>query len=76
ENIDQWPMGISNGTVMVMERFYESALDDIPQGSGLLNGITYKVFHGPDFSLLKYSLGHFADFVRGMKKIISLFDMD
>ncbi|PWT75735.1 MAG: DNA mismatch repair protein MutS [Bacteroidetes bacterium] len=75
-NLDQWPLTISNGTVMVMERFYESALDDIPQGAGLLNGITYKIFHAPDFSLLRYSLGHFADFARGMKKIIEIFDKD
>lgn len=76
DNLEEWPIGISNGTVMVMERFYESALDDIPQGASFLNGISYKIFHGPDFSLLKYSLGHFADFIRGMKKLIALFDTD
>ena len=26
----------------------------------------YKLFHAPDYSLVRYSVGHFADFVRGM----------
>src|SRR4029079_19079303 len=32
-HIDQWPISISNGTVMVMERFYESNIDSIPSGA-------------------------------------------
>src|ERR1700753_1342278 len=35
EKMDQWPSAISNGTIMVMERFYETALDDIPQAHNL-----------------------------------------
>jgi len=30
EQEDEWPLTISNGTVMVMERFYETAIDEIP----------------------------------------------
>ena len=76
QNIDQWPLTISNGTVMVMERFYESAMDEIPDSSNFLNAITYKIFHTPDYSLLRYTLGHFADFLRGISKLIGLFDID
>ena len=73
EQIDSWPQTISNGTIMVMERFYETALDEIPD-TNHLSALTYKIFHGPDFSLLRYSLDHFADFVRGMNQIIAMFD--
>lgn len=71
--IGEWPMSISNGTIMVMERFYESSIDTIPQ-EGFLNGFTYKVFHSPDFSLVRYSISHFADFFRGMHQLIALFE--
>ena len=72
---DQWPMSISNGTLMVITRFYESTIDAIPS-SDLVNALTYKVFHAPDFSLVRYSLTHFADFLRGMRQLIELFDND
>lgn len=70
----EWPTSISNGTLMVISRFYESAIDTIPTSSNYMEVITYKVFHSADFSLIRYSLTHFADFLRGMKQVIDLFD--
>jgi DNA mismatch repair protein MutS len=72
QKMDQWPSSISNGTVMVMERFYETPLDDIPQAQNLPAALSYKIFHGPDYSMVRYSVGHFADFVRGMNQLVSL----
>jgi DNA mismatch repair protein MutS len=72
ELADEWPLTISNGTVMVMERFYETAIDTLPQSHNLPGALAYKVFHAPDFSLVRYSIGHFADFVRGMSRLITL----
>lgn len=74
QKIDEWPTSITNGTVMVMERFYDSNIDTIPDSANLLNAMSYKVFHAPDFSLVRYSIAHFADFLRGMQKLIGLFD--
>lgn len=59
---------------MVMEKFYETAIDDIPTGYDLISALIYKTFHKPDYSMLRYSVGHFADFARGMQKIIRLFE--
>src|SRR6201991_2670246 len=72
EKMDRWPSSISNGTIMVMERFYETAIDDIPQSHNLPAALTYKVFHAPDYSIVRYSVTHFADFVRGMSQLIGL----
>ncbi|WP_276485252.1 MutS-related protein [Paraflavitalea pollutisoli] len=72
-NLEQWPMTITNGTVMVIERFYDSNIDAMP-GANMLNALTYKMFHAADFSLVRYSLSHFADFARGMHQLIELFD--
>lgn len=74
--IDQWPVGISNGTMMVIDKFYDSQIDSIPASPNLLNALSYKLFHTADFSLVRYSLSHFADFIRGMYQIIDLFDND
>jgi DNA mismatch repair ATPase MutS len=67
-----WGPSITNGTVMVMERFYDTAIDGIPAGYDLFSAAFYKLFHGPDYSLVRYSIGHFADFIRGMQSIIAL----
>src|SRR4030081_2050376 len=47
EKIEQWPTSISNGTIMVMERFYETPVDDIPQAHTLPAAWSYKIFHAP-----------------------------
>lgn len=72
----QWPTSISNGTIMVMTRFFESAIDTIPSSHSYMEALTYKVFHAPDFSLVRYSVTHFADFLRGMEQLVEMFDND
>jgi DNA mismatch repair ATPase MutS len=73
ENRDQWPLFISNGTIMMIYKFYESTIDDIPSRPTILSARLYKLLHGPDFSLVKYSIGHAFDFIKGMKQIVSAF---
>ena len=72
----EWPTHISNGTIMVIERFYDTPIDTIPSSKDLVNAYTYRVLHAPDYSLTRYSIGHFADFVRGFRQLISLFSTD
>lgn len=73
KNREQWPLFISNGTVMMIHKFYESTIDDIPARPTILSARLYKLLHGPDFSLIKYSIGHAFDFIKGMKQIVSVF---
>ncbi|HLI92306.1 MAG TPA: hypothetical protein VKU83_01795, partial [Puia sp.] len=56
ERLDQWPSSISNGTIMVIERFYETALDEIPHGMNLPAALGYKLFHSSDYSMVRYSV--------------------
>lgn len=67
-----WAPSISNGTVMVMERFYETPLDKIPASHDPVSARMYQLLHAPDYSLTRYSIAHFADFIRGMFSIISI----
>ncbi|MEJ7767655.1 MAG: DNA mismatch repair protein MutS [Chitinophagaceae bacterium] len=74
EKEQEWPVTVSNGTIMVMERFYESSVDTIPDAANVMNAYSYKILHSPDFSLVRYSVGHFADFIRGCRDLVNLFD--
>ncbi|MEP7164699.1 MAG: DNA mismatch repair protein MutS [Ferruginibacter sp.] len=68
---DQWPKQISNGSIMVIERFYEANIDPIPAGASSFSAYNYKLLHSPDFSLVKYSVSHCFDFIKGMKLLVS-----
>ncbi len=71
-----WTPAITNGTVMVMEKFYETPVDTLPDRPNIANALTYKLLHAPDYSLVRYTVGHFADFVRGIFDLVTLFDND
>ena len=68
-----WPMQISNGTVMVVEKFYDATIDEIPAHASSFSTFNYKLFHGPDFSFVKYSAGHCFDFIKGMQLLAAQF---
>jgi DNA mismatch repair protein MutS len=73
DKLDQWPMSITNGTIMVLAKFYDYQLDPLPKSSDYLNSYTYRILHSPDYSLVRFSLSHFADFTRTMKQLVKIF---
>ena len=71
---DKWPVVITNGTVMVVNKYYDSSIDQIPKDPGLASSLFYKIAKSQDFSLIKFSVTHFIDFAIGLKNIIDCFD--
>jgi DNA mismatch repair ATPase MutS len=69
----EWPMVVSNGTIMVVERYYEYNFDLLPNTVTSLNALNYKMLHGPDYSLIKYSIIHCFDFIKGIQQFIERF---
>jgi DNA mismatch repair ATPase MutS len=70
--VGNWPVVITNGTVMVLQKFYETPVESIPHNPNVLNAYTYKTLNGADYSLIRYSVGHFAEFVKGFNAIVQL----
>jgi DNA mismatch repair protein MutS len=73
DEMDHWPLNITNGTLMVIQKFFETTIDDIPANPSHASAYSYKMFHGPDFSLVKYSTGHCFDFLKGMLQLVEHF---
>lgn len=73
-HIEDWPTEITNGTVLMMDKFFDYNLDPVPQEPNTINSFTYKLLHGQDYSMVKYSVKHFGDFYRGLKKLLNLFE--
>jgi DNA mismatch repair ATPase MutS len=74
EHVQDWPKEITNGTMLVMDKFMDYSLDPISENTGSINNFFYRWLHSEDYSMLKYSITHFADFYRGLKKITLLLD--
>ncbi|NOT49785.1 MAG: DNA mismatch repair protein MutS [Chitinophagaceae bacterium] len=72
EHVKDWPTGITNGTVLMMDKFLDYSLDPINENPASFNNMLYKWLHSEDYSMVKYSVGHFADFYRGLKQINEL----
>lgn len=74
---EQWERNIiTNGTIMVMERFYETPVDEIPAAPGFMGSIGYRLFSSADYSLVRYSVKHFVDFLLGMQQVADLLQDD
>lgn len=69
---DQWTKKISNGSIMVIERFFESQPGYIYEKANAVNAFFYKLFNSQDYSIIKYSVSHFRDFVKGMQEITEI----
>ncbi|NCT76812.1 MAG: DNA mismatch repair protein MutS [Chitinophagaceae bacterium] len=74
ERVQDWPTDISNGTILVMDKFLDYALDPISQHQNAVNSTIYRWLHSEDYSMVKYSVGHFADFFRGLSRIADLLE--
>ena len=64
--LPNWPISITNGTIMVVAKYYETQFDPYPQQPTYFNSNWYKIFHAPDYALTKYTITHCADFLNGM----------
>jgi DNA mismatch repair ATPase MutS len=77
EHVKDWPTDITNGTVLMMDKFLDYSLDPITENPNTFNSTLYKWLHSEDYSMVKYSITHFADFYRGIKSIANLLgDLD
>ncbi len=70
----QWPVTITNGTIMVLERFFDTPINSYPSSPSAVNSFVYKLVSSPDYSITKYSVEHFIGFVKGMKQVAELLD--
>lgn len=74
EHLSEWPTEITNGTLLVIEKYLDYNLDPLPEEPNAFNTWTYKTFHIEDYRMVKYSVSHCADFFRGLKRLVGLFN--
>lgn len=74
EASDEWPVTVTNGTVMMMGKFYESQIKRFSGTANKAEAFLYKLLSPYDFSLIKYSVEHAIDFNRGLQQIVNILE--
>lgn len=73
KNEQHWPNQISNGSVLMIEKFYGATLDQIPERPSQAGVLSYKLFSSADYSFVKFSTEHTFDFIKGMQQFVKYF---
>lgn len=76
-HLDDWPAEITNGTLMVLDKFLDSHHEPIPGirgGLSAINNLYYRVINSGDYSLIRYSLSHFITFLSTFHRLVDHFD--
>jgi len=64
---------ITNGTIMVLDKYFDSPVTSIPRGAGTVSSFFYKILNHADYVTVRYSVKHFIDFVKGINEMLRLF---
>jgi len=65
---------ITNGTTLVIEKFFDTGFKRIPTQISLPAAYWYQFMSASDYSLLKYSLEHIILFYENLNKWLTVFD--
>ncbi|NBO57692.1 MAG: DNA mismatch repair protein MutS [Chitinophagia bacterium] len=73
ERFDRWPDEISNGTLMVIEKFFDDNPDPIPEEISHIQAKVYKWIHPRDYALILFSMKQLFLLIKGYQKIHEYF---
>lgn len=76
---NKWPAVISNGTLVMLEQFYESAEGGIHKPSAFslaMEALMQKLFNKNQYSYIRFSVSHLVDFLQGCSELVTLLSND
>ncbi len=68
------PTTITNGTIMVIESYFDTVVDHYPKQPNIVNSLTYKILSASSYSVTDYSVSHFFGFLKDINKIKNIFE--
>jgi DNA mismatch repair ATPase MutS len=72
-----WASQISNGTIVMLEKFYESADSYQSQPTGIFNSTFFqKLFNRNEYHFTQFSLAHLSDFINGCQALSTLLNKE
>lgn len=74
DDIQAWPSKITNGTLLVIDKFLDDNPDTIPENPSKLSGFLYKWLHLTDYAMILFSMKQLFDFIKGYEEIHQFFE--
>ena len=77
EHLDLWPKIVLNGTIVMLDKFFESAdnLTTPPGGFNLLfSSFFQKLLNKQEYFFIQFSLSHLSDFLKGCMQLVEIAD--
>lgn len=77
EHPGRWTNKISNGTLVMLEKFFESAdtISAPPSGLSMIFGsFLQKLFNRNQYTFVQFSLTHLADLLKGVSELVHLLE--
>lgn len=79
QHLDKWPTEISNGTLVMLEKFFESADNVTAPPSGLnvmFSAAIQKLLNRGEYHFTQFSLSHLSDFMKGCVTLVKMLGLD
>ncbi|TAF51900.1 MAG: hypothetical protein EAZ62_06330, partial [Sphingobacteriia bacterium] len=73
-NAQAWPLHPTNGSFLVLDKFFETYVDAYPKPVHYLSALLYSLLHPGDFSLTRFSVKHTIDLVKGFDTIARILE--
>ena len=73
DNIHAWPSNITNGTLLVIDKFLDDNPEPIPEQPNPFNSFVYKFIHPTGYSMILFSVKQLFELVKGYELIIKFF---
>ena len=72
-NLNAWPERITNGTLLVIEKFLDDNPDEIPERPDPFKAIFYKWLHPADHAMIQFSMRQLFEFIKGFDEVHAFF---
>ena len=73
KKIDAWPNRITNGTLLVIDKFLDDNPDTIPENANFFQALVYKWLHPADHSMIQFSVKQLFELIKGYEEIHAFF---
>jgi DNA mismatch repair protein MutS len=77
DNINEWPGIISNGTLVMLQKFFEEAGNETPPQTGLslvLGNFFQRLLSKNKYEYAQFSISHISDFLKGCTQLVALLE--
>ncbi|PHX74515.1 MAG: DNA mismatch repair protein MutS [Chitinophagaceae bacterium] len=71
--LEVWPKQITNGTLLIIDKFLDDSPANIPQHASPIDSYLYKWLHRASYSMILFSVKQLFEFIQGYNELISLF---